>query len=130
MISKIYIVDDDEAVRQSLSALLEVCDYQVEDFSSGESFLAAYADDGQSCLLLDVHMPGLSGLDVVQHLRQVDGCPLPAILMTGRDDRELRSQVFAAGATSYLEKPVNIDQLLAIIASLPGGDGGPPPACT
>lgn len=117
MISKIYIVDDDQAVRQSLRALLEVYGFTVADFASGENFLDQFSDDRNSGVVLDVHMPGLTGLGVVQHLRRVEHSQMPVILMTGRDDRELRAQVFSAGATSYVEKPVDIDQLLAILGS-------------
>lgn len=119
MVSRIYIVDDDQAVRQSLRALLELYDYRVEDFPSGESFLTSYADDGTGCLVLDVHMPGLTGLEVLQQLRTVRRSKLPVILMTGRDGRELRNQATALGASSYMEKPVDIDQLLAVVASIP-----------
>jgi FixJ family two-component response regulator len=118
MVSRIYIVDDDDAVRESLRALLEAYGFEVEDFCSGQGFLDGFSDDGAACLVLDVHMPGLDGLDVVQKLRRERNSTLPVILMTGRDDRELRQQVFAAGANSYMEKPVDIDQLLAIMASL------------
>lgn len=120
MVSRIYIVDDDQAVRQSLRALLELYDFRVEDFSSGESFLKSYADDGSACLVLDMHMPGLTGLDVLQQLRQVRRSKLPVILMTGRDGRELRTQADALGASSYMEKPVDIDRLLAVVGGLSG----------
>jgi FixJ family two-component response regulator len=119
MVSRIYIVDDDQAVRQSLRALLELYDFKVEDFGSGEVFLNSYADDGQSCAVLDIHMPGLSGMDVLQHLRETDHSQLPVILMTGRDNRELRDQAGALGASCYLEKPVDIDRLLEVVAGLP-----------
>lgn len=118
MVSRIYIVDDDQAVRQSLRALLELYDYRVEEFASGESFLTSYADDGAGCLVLDVHMPGLTGLDVLQQLRTVRRSKLPVILMTGRDGRELRDQADALGASSFMEKPVDIDQLLAVVTGL------------
>lgn len=118
MVSRIYIVDDDQAVRQSLRALLELYDYRVEEFASGESFLTSYADDGTGCLVLDVHMPGLTGLDVLQQLRTVRRSKLPVILMTGRGGRELRDQANALGASSYMEKPVDIDRLLAVVTGL------------
>jgi FixJ family two-component response regulator len=118
MVSRIYIVDDDLAVRQSLRALLELYDFRVEEFSSGESFLKTYADEPGGCLVLDMHMPGLTGLDVLQQLRQVRRSKLPVILMTGRDGRELRIQADALGASSYMEKPVDIDRLLAVVSNL------------
>lgn len=118
MVSRIYIIDDDQAVRKSLRALLELYDYRVEDFASGESFLTSYADDGASCVVLDVHMPGLTGLDVLQHLRSVRQSKVPVILMTGRDGRDLRGQAAALGASSYMEKPIDIDQLLAVVNGL------------
>jgi FixJ family two-component response regulator len=119
MVSRIYIVDDDQAVRQSLRALLELYDFEVQDFGSGEVFLNSYADDGQSCAVLDIHMPGLTGMDVLHYLRETDQSQLPVILMTGRDNRELRGQASALGASCYLEKPVDIDRLLEVVASLP-----------
>ena len=86
----IYIVDDDEAVTDSLHALLETFGFKVQSYGSGSEFLADERHRAADCLLIDQHMPGASGLDVVASL-QKEGVQIPAILISGRLDASTRS---------------------------------------
>jgi len=108
----VFLVDDDEFVRDSLAALLEAYDFKVEAFSCGRDFLAAH--NGEGCLLLDIHMPGLSGLDVLKKLR-TDRQTTPVILITGRRDHMIEEQAKALGAVALLDKPVPHTALLAAL---------------
>jgi len=110
----IFIVDDDDAVRDSLKLLLESYGLTVEDFSSTAEFVRHYRPGGRQCLVLDQHLPGSTGLDF---LASRDGAllHLPVILVTGRGDAALRARAVALGVSSYLEKPVNDDVLLRAI---------------
>ena len=111
----VFLVDDDDFVRESLAALLEAYDFKVEAFSSGRDFLAGrngHHRDG--CLLLDIHMPGLSGLDLLKKLRAEQEAT-PVILITGRRDRAIEEQAKALGAIALLDKPVPCAALLAAL---------------
>jgi FixJ family two-component response regulator len=118
MTAKVYIIDDDDGLRESLRALLECYDFAVEDHASGTTFLDTYRDDGKGCLVLDLHMPKPDGLDVLARLRGPLKSRLPVVLVTGRGDKELRERVLAAGADCYIEKPVDVDQLVSTIHGL------------
>ena len=109
----IYVIDDDDGVRESLRMLLEAEGYMVIDFASGEEFLRAGRPDQQSCLLLDIHMPGMSGLEVLERVRS-DHPLLPVVAMTGRPDAPTARAVASSGAP-LLEKPFWGRQLLDAI---------------
>ena len=100
----VYVVDDDEAVRDSLKWLLEANDYQVELYDSGESFIAKYDPNAIAVLVLDVRMPGMSGLEVQEHLlaRNAD---LPIIFITGPGDVSMAVNALKRGAVDFIEKP-------------------------
>jgi FixJ family two-component response regulator len=99
------IVDDDTAVRDSLQFLLEAAGFSVVTFQSAAQFLAAPAQDRIACLLLDHHMPEMTGLDLLRRLRR--GRPdLPVALMTGSPSAEITRQALQLGATTVLEKPL------------------------
>jgi two-component system response regulator TtrR len=100
----VYVVDDDEAVRDSLKWLLEASDYRVELYESGESFIAKYDPDAIAVLVLDVRMPGMSGLEVQEHLiaRKAD---LPIIFITGHGDVSMAVNALKRGAVDFIEKP-------------------------
>lgn len=100
----VYVVDDDEAVRDSLKWLLEVSDYRVELYDSGESFIAKYDPNAIAVLVLDVRMPGMSGLEVQEHLlaRNAD---LPIIFITGHGDVSMAVNALKRGAVDFIEKP-------------------------
>ena len=100
----VYVVDDDEAVRDSIRWLLEASDYKVELYDSGESFIAKYDPNAIAVLLLDVRMNGMSGLEVQEHLiaRRAD---LPIIFITGHGDVPMAVNALKKGAVDFIEKP-------------------------
>lgn len=106
----VFVVDDDAGVRQSLRWLLESVEIRVETFDSAEAFLTAYDPRRPGCLILDVRMPGLSGLSLQQRLLELDA-HLPIIIVTGHADVAMAVRAMKAGAFHLLEKPVN-DQVL------------------
>jgi two-component system, LuxR family, response regulator FixJ len=116
----IYVIDDDDAVRDSLRMLLEAEGYTVVDFASGAQFLRVERTDGHSCLLLDMHMPGMSGVELLERVR--GNHPLmPMVVMTGRPGPATARAAASAGAP-VLEKPFMGRELLdAIERSLSAG---------
>jgi two-component system, LuxR family, response regulator FixJ len=109
--SLVHVVDDDEAVRDSTRVLLESYGMEVRDYASAQDFLAANRKNPTGCLLLDLHMPGMTGLELLEHLRR-DGSNLPVIIITGRGDSVLKERAARAGAVALLDKPVDNDVLL------------------
>jgi len=112
----IYIVDDDSAVRESLAALLETYGFGLSLHASGNDFLSGYSFDGAGCVVLDINMPGISGMDVLRRLR-ARGCRVPVIAITGRGDPGLKEQLVQMGADVVFDKPVDEDELLHAIDS-------------
>jgi two-component system, LuxR family, response regulator FixJ len=110
----IFVVDDDEAVRESLKALLAVEGYSVQAFASAEAFLAALEPQTTGCLLLDVRMPGMSGLELQRQLKQ-RGDGLSIIIITGHGDVPMAVTALKAGAVDFIEKPFDKDDILAAI---------------
>ncbi|BBH46590.1 response regulator transcription factor [Pseudomonas sp. KU43P] len=110
MQAKVYVVDDDQGMRDSTVWLLESVGLQALPFDSGQAFLDACADDGPACVLLDVRMPGLGGLAVQQTMRE-RGLAIPVIFVSGHADVPIVVRAFKAGACDFIEKPYN-DQLL------------------
>ena len=110
----ICIVDDDEAVADSLQALLETFGFNVQSYGSGSEFLADEGHRAAGCLLIDQHMPGTSGLDVVDNLRK-RGIRLPTILISGRLDASTRQRATRLGIRELLDKPVAADRLIQAI---------------
>lgn len=100
----VYVVDDDDAIRDSLRWLLEANDYKVELYDSGESFIAKYDPNAIAVLVLDVRMPGMSGLEVQEHLlaRKAD---LPIIFITGHGNVPMAVRALKKGAVDFIEKP-------------------------
>lgn len=112
--SSVYIVDDDEAVRDSLQVLLETMGYTVMAFESGVDFLENCAALETGCVLLDVRMPKMSGLEVQQKLRPMRP-DLPVVIVTGHGDVTMAVQAMHAGAIDFIEKPFDEDALLASV---------------
>ncbi|MGE0238800.1 MAG: response regulator transcription factor [Parvibaculaceae bacterium] len=113
---RIAVVDDVAAVRQSLKALLETYDYEVELYASAAAFLAGLGDIRLSCVLFDVRMPGMSGLEAQRLLN--DRAPwLPAIIITGHGDIDMAVKAMKEGAFDFIEKPIDDQRLLSSIAA-------------
>jgi FixJ family two-component response regulator len=110
----IYVVDDDDAFRDSLRWLLESAGYRVAVFASAERFLASYREAGEACLLLDVRMPGLSGLELQAELNR-RGDAIPIIFLTGHGDVPMAVEAVKKGAFDFIEKPCEEERLLALI---------------
>lgn len=108
----VYVVDDDEAVRDSLKWLLEGVSYTVRTFDSAESFLAGFDPKAIACLVLDVRMPGMSGLELQEELlsRKLD---LPLIFITGHGDVPMAVNTMKKGAADFIEKPFDQAKLKA-----------------
>ena len=104
--SLVYVVDDDEAVRDSLRWLLEANRYQVSCFSRAEDFLAGYEPTRTACLILDVRMPGMSGLELQEQL-VARGVNLPILFITGHGDVPMAVATMKKGAVDFIEKPFN-----------------------
>jgi FixJ family two-component response regulator len=127
---QIYLVDDDAGIRAVMGAVFLEQGWAVREYSSGEAFLSAYpaalsasAGDGEACLLVDAYLPGISGLELLQSLREM-GDHLPSIMITGRGDVQMAVQAMRAGALDFIEKPVSYEDLLSRVSraltQLPG----------
>ena len=111
----IAIVDDDPSVQQGLSSLLRSAGFQVESFASAQQFLARPPTaEAPSCLLLDLQMPGLSGLDLQKRMAEV-GLEIPIVFLTGHGDIPASVQAMKAGALEFLTKPFDDEKLLRAI---------------
>jgi len=113
----ISIVDDDESLRRSVRNLLGSVGIDVETFASAESFLESEALDRTGCLILDLRLEGMSGLDLLAQL-SARGKPIPTILVTAHGDDEVRQQSMKAGARTYLTKPFRPDDLLRAVREI------------
>jgi len=106
----VYVVDDDQAIRDSLTWLLESANLPVRTMSSCQEFLEEY-DDGPGCLILDIRMPGMTGLELQEELNR-QGTTLPVIIITGHGDVPVAVRAMKAGAFDFVEKPFSDDLLL------------------
>jgi two-component system response regulator FixJ len=107
----VYVVDDDDAVRAALGALLESVCLPYESFDSAEAFLNVINRDMRGCLLLDVRMPGMSGLELQRKLQDQD-ITLQIVFITGHGDVPMAVRALKAGASDFIEKPFNEQDLL------------------
>lgn len=110
----IHVVDDDEALRDSLLWMLESHGHHAVGYPSGEAFLAAFDAAMTGCLVLDVRMPGMSGLELFEALRQRHS-PLPVIFVTGHGDVPMAVLALKKGAKDFIEKPFNDQDMLGLI---------------
>jgi len=116
MIRNIYLIDDDDAVRASLHGLLSLrSDLVVRNFRSGDQFLERGPELESGVLLLDYHMPGKNGLEVLQQLGSVSPARFLTIILTGEGNIDIAVQAMKAGAVDFLEKPYKADALLETI---------------
>ena len=111
----IFAVDDDDDVCMSLQVLLETNGYHVLTFSSAEDFLEAASHRDGACLIIDIYMRGMTGLELLQHLRAL-GSDLPVIVVTGHGDIPLAIKAMKAGAFEFLQKPLDPDLLMEAVA--------------
>jgi two-component system, LuxR family, response regulator FixJ len=112
-IKSVFVVDDDDAVRDSIKTLLELQSIDVSTFETCHDFLNSDFADA-ACLLLDIHLPGMSGLDLMEILKR-DKRSLPTILITARSDNAIRDRARALGAVALLEKPIDFKSLMTAI---------------
>lgn len=112
----IAVVDDEDSVRRALERVLRASGMQVVTFPGGNEFLHALRGFSPHCVVLDLHMPKLSGFEVLEILQQSANRP-PVLVVTGHDSPEARARALAAGASAYLTKPIDDDLLLNEIAS-------------
>jgi len=110
----VHIVDDDASLRTALSRLLGGAGFQVVAYDSAASFMAVPPNDAPGCILLDVNMPGLSGLQLQDYLNQVHS-PLPIVFLSGEGDIAMSVKAIKAGADDFLSKPVASDDLFNAI---------------
>lgn len=108
----VFIVDDDEAVARGLRWLIETVQLPVQTYASAREFLDAYDPAHPGCVLLDVRMPGMSGLELQQRLAARGGYHLPLIFVTGHGDVQMAVRTVQAGAFDFIEKPFNDQDLL------------------
>jgi two-component system response regulator FixJ len=107
----IYVVDDDDGMRRALSLLLNTVGYKTAAFASPKEFLDKFRPDVPGCLVLDIRMPGMSGLELQQHLNRM-GSMLPVIFITGHGDVPMAVQAMKEGAFEFIQKPFRDQDLL------------------
>ena len=112
----VHVIDDDEAIRQSLAFLLQAAKLEVKTYSSAMAFLDALPDAAAGCVITDVRMPGMSGVDLLRRLKELK-IGVPVIVITGHGDVALAVEAMKAGAVDFLEKPFDDDVLLASVQS-------------
>ena len=119
----ISVIDDDESVRRTTALLIESFGLRAAAFESAEGFLKSGQLHDTACLIVDVQMPGMNGLQLQSHLA-AEGCGIPIIFITAYDDRESRGRAMRAGAVAFLSKPFGDEQLLQTIRSALRGEFG------
>jgi two-component system, LuxR family, response regulator FixJ len=112
----VHVIDDDEALRDSLTFLLRAVKIDVQTYSSAIAFLDALPDTRLSCVITDVRMPGLSGIDLLRRLKELN-IAVPVIVITGHSDVPLAVEAMKSGAIDFLEKPFDDEVLLASVRS-------------
>jgi two-component system response regulator FixJ len=107
----VHVVDDDESARESLAFLLESADFQVQAYASAPAFLAALPTAADGCIITDVRMPEMTGLELVRRLA-ADGCRMPVIMITGHGDIPMAVEAMRAGVVDFIEKPFSDARIL------------------
>jgi len=110
----VFVVDDDRAVRESLALLVQSVGLEVETFSGAGEFLDAYQPDRRGCLITDIRMPGMSGLELQERLTE-EGYHIPVIVLTGFGDVPAAVRALKGGAVDFVEKPFNPQALLDLV---------------
>src|SRR4051794_16920798 len=120
----VHVIDDDSAVRESLAFLLGAADIAVKTYDSAMTFLAALPGVGDGCIVTDVRMPEISGLELLQRLIEKE-VQMPVIVITGHGDVPLAVEAMKLGAVDFLEKPFEDDRLIGMIqTALAGSESG------
>jgi FixJ family two-component response regulator len=117
---RIAVVDDDESVRKALKRLLRAANLDADTFASGREFLDSLPAQVPDCIVLDLHMPGMNGLDIQRQLAR-GALRVPIVVITGHDEPQTRAQCLSAGAAAYLRKPLDDEALLDAIHRAAGG---------
>jgi len=112
--SWIAIVDDDQSILKALTRLLRTCALSARSFGSAQTFIAALSDGLPECLIVDLQMPDMGGLELIQHLTRI-GIEIPTIVITAHGDPEMRERCESAGAIAFLSKPLQDTSLFAAI---------------
>jgi two-component system response regulator FixJ len=112
----VHIIDDDDAVRDSLSFLLRAANFDVVAYQSATHFLESLTREITGCVITDVRMPDISGLDLLRRMHAMS-CVIPVIVMTGHGDIQLAVEAMKAGAADFLEKPFDEDRILTAVRS-------------
>lgn len=117
----IYVIDDDESVRKAFKRLLRSVNLEAETFSSAEEFLKSLKPNKNSCIIIDIRMPGLTGFDLQRKL-MAQGSRIPVIVISASDDAQVREQARDLGAVAFFRKPIDDQALLdAITWAISGG---------
>jgi two-component system response regulator FixJ len=119
----VYVIDDDDAVRQSLEFLLRTAGFTARSFESAKAFLEIMPELRSGCIITDVRMPGISGIDLLRRVKEL-GVDIPVIMITGHGDISLAVEAMKIGAADFLEKPFDDDQLLAALRATLSRDAG------
>jgi FixJ family two-component response regulator len=112
--SMIYVIEDDASVRKAFGRLLRSANLEAETFSSAEEFLSSPRQEENACVIIDIRMPGLTGLDLLERLAS-ERTRIPVIAISAQDDEETREQARELGAVSFYRKPVDDQALLDAI---------------
>ena len=112
----VAVVDDDASVRRALTRLLQSAGLRVLTCASATEFLATGVSSAPDCVILDIHLGGMSGLELLSRLRE-SGCSLPVLIITAHDDAQTREAAAQAGCTAYLRKPLDGKMLLDEVAA-------------
>jgi two-component system, LuxR family, response regulator FixJ len=110
----VHVIDDDQAMRESVEFLLDSAGYEVRIYESAHAFLEAMPDAVAGCIISDVRMPGIDGLDLLKRLK-AGGSKLPVLIMTGHGDVPLAVEAMKLGAVDFIEKPFDDDRLIGLI---------------
>ena len=118
----IVVVDDDVSLGTAVAGLLRSFGYEAHAFGCAEDFLASELGPRATCIITDIHMSGMSGIDLKQHLAAI-GCTAPVIMITGRAEPALLARAKASGAACVLRKPFEAEQLMACVLGALGRGG-------
>jgi FixJ family two-component response regulator len=107
----VTVIEDDDSYRKAVQRLLKAAGFRVQSFASAEDFLSSGQQQATGCLIADIKMPGMSGLELQSKLNS-DHCPIPTIFITAHGDEKMRLQAMRSGAVKFLMKPFDGDSLL------------------